>query len=134
MKDHAVVGKFIGILPSEKALTWWINTTWKPQGHYDLELGVKGFFTVIFLHREDQNMIFEGNLYFFNAVGIYLRLWKERFNPDKEDLTVAPISIRMYSLPSEYWRDDILEGIGNTLGSFMRASEQTRRKRFTSYA
>ena len=40
----------------------------------------------------------------------------------------------MYSLPLEYWRDEVLEGIDNTLGSFVRLSEQTRKKKFTSYA
>lgn len=47
---------------------------------------------------------------------------------------MAPIWIQMYSLPSKYWRDEVSEGIGNTLGSFVRASEQTRKKKFTSYA
>ena len=41
MKERALIGKFIGIWRSEKTLTWWINTTWKPQGHYDLQLGEK---------------------------------------------------------------------------------------------
>lgn len=50
MKDHAFIRKFVGIWPFEKALIWWINNTWKPQGHYDLELGAKGFYTVIFQH------------------------------------------------------------------------------------
>lgn len=27
MKDHALIGKFVGIWPSEKALNWWINKT-----------------------------------------------------------------------------------------------------------
>ena len=60
MKDHALVKKFVHIWPSEKALSWWINVTWKPQGHYDLHLGAKGFFTVSFLNLEDKNRIFEG--------------------------------------------------------------------------
>ena len=36
MKEHALIGKFVGIWPTEKTLVWWINTMWKPQGHYDL--------------------------------------------------------------------------------------------------
>ena len=54
MKECALIGKFVGIKPSEKTLMWWINTTWKPQGHYDLQLGEKGFFTVIFFNEEDR--------------------------------------------------------------------------------
>ena len=43
MSNHAQIGKFIGIKPSEKALIWWINSSWKPKGHFDLHLGSKGF-------------------------------------------------------------------------------------------
>ena len=54
MKEHALIGKFVGIWPMEKTLVWWINTTWKPQGHYDLTLRSKGFFMVIFFNKEDR--------------------------------------------------------------------------------
>jgi len=134
MKDHALIGKFIGIWPNEKALQWWIQTYWKPKGHIDLQLGSKGFFTIIFFNVEDRNRVFEGGPYFFNSAGLYLRYWKEKFNPDKEDLTVAPIWVRLYSLPTEYWLPEILEDIGNTLGNFVKVSEQTKLSRYTSYA
>ena len=34
MLDHALIGKFIGMKPSKKALIWWINSTWKPNGAF----------------------------------------------------------------------------------------------------
>lgn len=52
LKDHALIGKFVGIWPYKKNMVWWINNTWKPQGHYDLQLGVKSFFMVIFFKRK----------------------------------------------------------------------------------
>ena len=55
MKDHVLMTKFVGIGPPEKALVWWINTTWKTKGGYDLRLGAKGFFTIIFYNMEDKN-------------------------------------------------------------------------------
>ena len=88
MKERSLIGKFIGIWPSEKTLTWWINTTWKPQGHYDLQLGAKGFFIVIFFN-EDRTRIFESGPYLYNSAGLFLRPWKERFNADNENLTIA---------------------------------------------
>lgn len=100
MKDHVLIGKLVGIWPTEKARVWWINTTWKPQGHYDLQLGAKKFFTIIFFNEVDRTRIFDNGLYFFNSAGLYLRPWKERFNPDKENLTIAPIWLCLYSLPS----------------------------------
>ena len=101
MKERALIGKFAGIWPTENMLVGWINKTWKPQGHYDLQLGAKGFFTIIFFNEEDRTKIFENGPYFFNLVGLFLRPWKERFDPNKENLTIAPVWIRMYSLPLE---------------------------------
>ena len=40
----------------------------------------------------------------------------------------------MFSLPQEYWDESTLQEIGNTLGSFVRTSDQTRINKFTSYA
>ena len=78
---------------------------WKPQGHYDLQLGAKVFFIIIFFNEEDIIRIFENGPYFYNLVGIFLRPWKERFNPDKENLMIALVWIRMYSFPMEYQKE-----------------------------
>lgn len=48
MKDHALIFKFIGVWPSKKELTRWIQQKWHPHGHIELKLGAHGFFTVIF--------------------------------------------------------------------------------------
>ena len=105
MKECILIGKLVGICPTEKALVWWINNTWKPQGHYDLQLREKGFFTVIFFNEEDRTRIFESGPYFFNSASLFLRPCKEIFNPDKEHLTIASVWIKMYSLPMEYWSE-----------------------------
>ena len=67
-------------------------------------------------------------------MGLFLRPWKERFNLDNEKLTIAPFWIRMYSLPTEHWLEDILTDIGNLLGNFVKVSEQNRQISYTSYA
>ena len=43
MRHHALIEKFVGIWPLEKALLWWINVTWKPLEDFHLHLGAKGF-------------------------------------------------------------------------------------------
>jgi hypothetical protein len=48
IKDHSIIGKFLGIFPTERDLVAWIHARWKPQGHMDLRLGSKGYFTTIF--------------------------------------------------------------------------------------
>ena len=133
-KEKALIGKFVGVWPKEKDLIKWISSVWNPKGHYDLQLGSKGFFTIIFFNQEDKDRILEGGPYFFFSAGLYLCPWKERFNPETEDLTVAPVWIRLFSLPGEYWDLDILRDIGNALGEFIKVSEQTKAQRYTSFA
>ena len=49
-------------------------------------------------------------------------------------MRIAPIWIRLYSLPSEYWDPEILEDLGNCLGKFIKIYEQTNIQSYTSYA
>jgi len=134
MTDHALIGKFLGFWPTEKALQEWIASKWKPKGQVTLLLGPKGFFTAIFSCLEDKSRIFEGGPYFFNSSGLFLRDWKPKFNPDTEDLSHAPVWIRMYSLPAEYWKEETLKDIGNSIGVFIKVAEETKKRRYTSYA
>ena len=134
MKGHALIAKFIGFWPMEKDLIWWINNHWKPKGGYELRLGVKGFFTVVFYNLEDKNRVFEGGSYFYNSVGLYLTFWKERFNLDKEDLSIVLVWLCLYSLPCEFWQPEMLADIGNTLGDFVKVAEQMKRMRFVSFS
>ena len=53
MLDHAVIGKFVGMQPSEKSMVSWINSKWKTKGHYNLKLGSKGFRTISFIIFEE---------------------------------------------------------------------------------
>jgi len=134
LKDHALIGKFLGFWPTEKALHGWIDSKWKPKGQISLMIGPKGFFTVIFYCLEDKTRVFEGGPYFFNSSGLFLRDWKPRFNPDTEDLSHVPVWIRLYGLPTEYWKEETLKDIGNSIGTFIKVAEDTKYRRFTSYA
>ena len=99
-----------------------------------MHLGAKGFFTVVFNCLEDRNRILDQGPYFFNSAGLYLKGWVERFNPDKEDLSYAPVWIRLYSLPWEYWEEKSLQEIGNAIGEFVKIAEETKLCGYTSYA
>jgi len=134
MRDHALICKFVGFWPSERDLARWIQQRWKPKGHIDLKLGAKGFFTVIFSNLEDKERTFEEGPYFMNNAGLFMRHWEDRYNPDNEKMLAAPIWVRLFGLPMEFWDPDILEGIGNTIGTFVKVAESTKRGKYTSYA
>jgi len=84
MKDHALICKFIGYWLTKKDLFRWIYQRWRLKGHIELKLGAKGFFTVIFEKLEDKERVFEEGLYFMNNVGLFMRYWEERYNPENE--------------------------------------------------
>ena len=81
---------------------------------------------MIFLCLEDKYRILDEEPYFFNSAGLYLREWVARFNLDKEDLSWAPVWIRMYSLLEEYWDEDSLKEIGKGLGEYIKSAEETK--------
>eukprot|EP00253_Pinus_taeda_P015034 PITA_15034 len=123
-----------GYWPSKKDMSKWIQQRWKPKRHIDLKLGAKGFFTVILSNLEDKERIFEGGPYFMNNAGLFMWHWEDCYNPDQEKMIAAPIWIRLFGLPIEFWDPEILEGIGNTIRTFIKVAETIRRGRYTSYA
>eukprot|EP00253_Pinus_taeda_P033737 PITA_33737 len=134
MTERAIICKFMGIWPSERSLCHWIKLHWKPRGDVKLHLGAKGFFTVDFSNLEDKDRVFEGGPYFLASAGLYMRPWKPNFAPEKESFTQVLVWICLFSLPIDYWGLNALKQIGDKLGTFIKASEATLQKRYTSYA
>jgi hypothetical protein len=134
MRAHSLIRNFLGLYSSKHDIIKWINTKWKPKGHFDLQVGSKKKFTVIFHNLEDKDRIFKNGPYFFNSASIYLIFWIEQFIPEKEEITYAPLWIILYSLPLEFWLEEILFGIGNTLEIYIKAAETTRKHHYNSYA
>lgn len=84
MKDHALIKKIIELWPSERDLIIWINIRWKPNGHYELQLGSKGFFTTIFYNLEDKDRILENGPYSLTMlVFIYGSIWIDSSQENK---------------------------------------------------
>jgi len=111
-----------------------MESRWKVRGEINLKQGLKAFFTMIFSCLEDKEKLFEEGPYLFNSKGLQLCYWSKRFSLEKEDFTVAPSWIRMYSLPQEFLEKETLKGIGNTLASFFNISKVTKQEYFTLYA
>jgi len=134
MGIYAIIYKFMGLWPTKKALQTWIKYHWKPKGSINLHLGSKGFFTVVFTNIEDKDRVFEGGPYFYVAVVLYMRPWMMNFGPEQGTFTSVTVWVRLYSLPLDYWQTESLAAIGNKLGRFVKASEATRRGKYTSFA
>ena len=47
---------------------------------------------------------------------------------------IALVWIRLFSLPCEYSNLEILQDIGNSIGEFVKVTEQTKQQRYTTFA
>jgi hypothetical protein len=74
VRDHALIRKFMGLYPSEQDLIKQIKNWWKTKGHYNLQLGSRGFFTITLHNIEYKGQIFENMPYLFNSTSLYLIL------------------------------------------------------------
>jgi hypothetical protein len=83
MQEHTLIGKFLGLCPSECDLIRWIKDWWNPKGNYEVQLSSKGFFTIILYNLKDKDRIFDNGPYFYNSARLFLRFWIGRFNPEK---------------------------------------------------
>lgn len=63
-----------------------------------------------------------------------MRPWVRNFVPERETFTSVPVWVRLFSFPLDYWQNESLVAIGNNLGRFIKASEASRRGKYTSYA
>lgn len=62
-----------------------------------------------------------------------MRYWKECYNSYKEQFLVAPVWVRLFALPINFWDLEILEGIGNSIRRFVKITNFTQRGRYASY-
>jgi hypothetical protein len=83
MREHALIGKFLGLWPSERDLTRWIKDWWNPKGDYEVQLSSKGFFTIILYNLEDKDKIFDNGPYFYNSVWVISAILDRPLQPRK---------------------------------------------------
>ena len=50
----------------------------------EILLAANNYFMVIFSNMTDKNKVFEGGPYFFNKVGLFIKLWHIEFNSAEE--------------------------------------------------
>jgi hypothetical protein len=83
----------------------------------------KGFYIFYFEHKEDRDLIFRNDPYFFGPRGLYLNKWTPYFDPENDIPSVVPVWVRLPHLPFHCWGDEVLKSIGDTLGKFIDRDE-----------
>ena len=61
--------------------------------------------------------------YLLEGKGIIVKDWEPNLDLSKEKMQSFPIWVNLYNLPAEYWAEEALKEIGNTIGSFVKVEE-----------
>lgn len=124
LAEKALIGKFTGLWPSPKTVGAWMEDRWKMlvQGEVSLCAVGRGFFVFRFSRKEDRDLVFRSGPYFMGSRGLFLAPWTLDFNPGDE-ITAAPVWVRLPHLPLHLWGMRTLEDIGNKIGRFLDRAE-----------
>jgi hypothetical protein len=124
LTENALIGKFTGLWPSPKTVEAWMEDCWKmlTQGNVTLFSVGRGFFVFSFTRKADRDLVFRSGPYFMGSKGLFLAPWTLDFNP-KDEITAAPVWVRLPHLPMHLWGISSLEDIGNKLGRFLDRAE-----------
>ncbi|GKV17362.1 hypothetical protein SLEP1_g27876 [Rubroshorea leprosula] len=111
-----------------------IKAQWKPRGKMDcVDLGLD-FFLIRFHEKEDLNRVLHGGPWFVGPHFLTIRKWEPSFDPAKATFTTTAIWVRLPRLPIEYYDVQILERIGNMLGTPLRLDAHTAHQSRGQYA
>lgn len=77
------------------------------------------FFSFLFELKDDKDVIFRNNPYFFRARGLYLNKWSLDFDPTNDIPNVVLVWVKLPRLDLSCWSDDYLRAIGNGLGKYL---------------
>lgn len=128
----AVICRFNGFWPKPEALRQWIYSIWTE--NCDIHLCSKGFFIVKFDTIKDKDYALNEGPWFWGNAGLFVRSWFPDFDPNSMVVTKMPVWVKLFNLPIHFWHYKVLEGIGNTLGSFLKADHERLSKDIYTFA
>jgi hypothetical protein len=90
---RGLIGKFMGLWSSPKAVDAWVQRNWSPlvQEGIRSHLVGKGFFVFGFDKLQDKNLIFRSGPYFMGPQGLYLNKWSPDFDPTQYVPSTLPV-------------------------------------------
>ena len=101
---------------------------------YDIHLSSKGFFIVRFTSKEVRDTVISAESWFWGTSGLFMTPWYPDFDPDKMTITKMPVWVRLYNLPLHFWNERVLEGIGNSIGKFIKTTLERIDERIYTFA
>jgi len=131
-ETQALICHFNSFWPKPLDLFHWIFTTWTME--CDIHLCSKGFFIVRFTSKEITDTIISIGPWFSGTAGLFMTPWFKDFDPNKMTVTKMPVWVRLHNLPLHFWSERVLEGIGNSIGKYIKTDLERIDERLFTFA
>ncbi|XP_059066201.1 uncharacterized protein LOC131857545 [Cryptomeria japonica] len=135
--ELGLIGRFVGRWLSLGDLHKWISVNCEPlvEDYVQMYPHARGFFVVVFQSVADRNKVLgSGHWSWEDKHVLMLKPWHPAFNPKSESFDRTPLWIRLPNLPMQYWFDSCFEAVGNSLGTFLMADEDSLNLLHTTFA
>jgi len=109
-----VICRFNVFWPKSDLLHQWIFATWSPT--CEILLCSKGVFIVKFNTVQEKENIINKRQWFWGNAGLFMTPWFLEFDAN----TMVPVWDRLHNLRLHFLHHQALEGIGNSVGQFLK--------------
>jgi len=102
--------------------------------HSDIHLCSKGLFIVNFPITEARDIILREGPWFWGSTSLFITPWFPEFDVNTMVVSRIPVWVRFHNLPLHLWNQQVLAGIGNTIGRYIKTDTQRLEKRIFTFA
>lgn len=129
---QAIICRFNCYWPKPAELFIWIYTNWTT--NCEVHLFSKGFFIVKFLSAIERDIVMQEGPWFWGSTGVFITPWFPGFDANTMVVLKMPVWVRLHNLPIHLWNQQVLTGIGNTIGRYIKMDTQRIEERIFTFA
>ena len=71
--------------------------------------------------------------WFWGSTGLFITPWFPEFDANTMVVSKMPVWVRLHNLPIHLWNDQVLAGIGNTIGRYIKMDTQRVEERIYTF-
>lgn len=110
---------------SHEFLKWELQNTCKWEGSMDLISLGRGFYSIKCSSAKERSRILAEGPWFIMGSLVWVQAWQSGFKPSKANISQYPIKVTLPELSLEFYWKDILQAIGNSMGSIIEIDAHT---------
>lgn len=125
LAERAVVGRLEYTSATKLEISEWVNRVWVPFTGLAPRINLLPNRWILFTFTEASHLeLIMSRFWEFKKGSIYIKRWHLNFDPGKECQTLRRLWMIIPGLPIEIWTEEVVKGIANSVGRFIRFDKQ----------